>query len=50
MELAAAEAREMGTKAELERALADLAVLEQRFSAQKAFAKRRQNTWWWFGR
>jgi hypothetical protein len=42
MELAAAEMREMGTKAELERALADIALLEQ-----KMVQPARQRWWNW---
>ncbi len=42
MELAAAEMREMGTKAELERALADIALLEQ-----KMVQPVRQRWWNW---
>ncbi len=43
MELAAAEMREMGTKAELERALADLAALEQRVLGHR---NGRRRAWW----
>ena len=46
MELAAAEMREVGTKAELERALADLAALKQRALGQE---KRQQRAWWQLG-
>ena len=46
MELAAAEMREMGTKAELERALADLAALKQRALGPE---KRQQRAWWQLG-
>jgi flagellar biosynthesis GTPase FlhF len=46
VELAAAEMREMGTKAELERALADLADLKQWALGQE---KREQRAWWQFG-
>jgi hypothetical protein len=45
-ELAAAEMREMGTKAELERALADLAALKQWALGQE---KREQRAWWQLG-
>jgi hypothetical protein len=41
MELTAAEMQEMGTKAELERALADLALLEQRVLSQENHGQRR---------
>jgi type II secretory pathway component HofQ len=43
VDLAAAEMREMGTKAELERALADLTTLERQALGHK---KRRQRAWW----
>jgi hypothetical protein len=42
-ELVAAEMREMGTKAELERALVDVARLKQQVLGQK---KPKQRTWW----
>jgi DNA-binding Lrp family transcriptional regulator len=42
-ELAAAEMREMGTKAELERALADLAALKQQVLDQQ---KHKHRAWW----
>jgi hypothetical protein len=45
-ELAAAEMRELGTKAELERALADLAALKQQALGQE---KRKQSAWWQLG-
>lgn len=46
VELAAAEMREMGIKAELERALSDLAALKQWALDQE---KRERRAWWQFG-
>lgn len=43
MELAAAEMREMGTKAELERALVDVAVLKEQL---RIIMKRQRRSWW----
>jgi DNA-binding Lrp family transcriptional regulator len=44
-ELAAAEMREMGTKGELERALSDIAALEQQVASLQQ-QQRRQRPWW----
>ncbi len=50
-DLAATEMREMGTKAELERALADIAMRERQVLGVEKHEKRhRQRAWWWWTR